>query len=323
MPLRIELVSGGPDFAISAEVEMPNIRLRVVGPELTASIVQSTIFEWLVKLSLNAGEVRNGPARVVEHPDISASVRGPEYTPQFQKVRGGKLVISVRARVANQPLTASLSEVGGRPMRIIGTNPSGAQLRQAISRRLLRLMVRNESGGRQFQDGLPLFSSDLRGGVGLLQITSPRPTDDEIWDWRANVAAATRLFNEKLAIAKAYPRKVRASARFQTLVQEFNKRRKDAGKPELRVQLPDFTEQQAELDGVRGFNGYAGDDGFLGPRNLHEFRVPLEVTPQQTRLSVTEAVDGVTGSVDWQRVPAGDRPMNGSYVANVLAKPDF
>lgn len=321
VPLRIELVEGGPDFAISANIAMPTIRMRIVGPELTPAVAAGTQFSWLVRLNFEGREVPNGPARTVTHPDIAATVRGPEYSPRFEAIRGGKLAIAVVCRVGSQSYTASLSEMGGRPLRILGTNPSTKQLFQAIPRRVLRLMVRNESGGRQFKDGLPLFSRDLRGGVGLLQITSPRPTDEEIWNWQANVVAATRLFDEKLAIAKRYPGRVRASLRFQTLAQEFNLRRKEAQLPALRIQLPDFTEEQAELDAIRGFNGYAGDDGFLGPRNLHEFRVPLETMPQQVRLVVGESSgDGV---VEWERVPAADRPMNGSYVANVLAQHDI
>jgi hypothetical protein len=158
-----------------------------------------------------------------------------------------------------------------------------------------------------------------------LQITTPRPTDDEVWDWRANVRAAIALFSQKMAIAKACPKRVRASPNFQILVDRYNGGRTNAGKKALNVRLPDFTDDQIELDAIRGYNGYGGEDYFLGPRHLHEYRVRLDSTvPAQPKLVVKEETDGSTGTLEWERTPEDVRPAGrGGYVNNVVRKGDF
>ncbi|HEY8925793.1 MAG TPA: hypothetical protein VIU64_15505 [Polyangia bacterium] len=249
----------------------------------------------------------------------------PQWKVPFAKIRGGKLSIAVTTKVGSQTLTAQLSDVGGKPIQVLGTNPSRQQLHQAISSKALRLIVQNESSCRQFRDGLPLFSQDNLGGVGLLQITSPQPSDDEVWDWQANVRAAIALFSGKLATARAFAGQVRRSAKYVALVTAYNAARQAAGKAPIEIRLPEVTQDQVELDAIRGFNGYAGTDFFLGPKHLHEFRVPVkDATGTNPSLVVTEDPGQTFGTIAWERVPRGVRPSAfDSYVDNVVSKGDF
>ena len=70
--------------------------------------------------------------------------------------------------------------------------------------------MRFESGLAQFrgQPGTkskcPLFSSDNLGGVGICQITTPAPTDEEVWNWKANVEAGKRFWDAKQANSRAF-----------------------------------------------------------------------------------------------------------------------
>jgi hypothetical protein len=156
-----------------------------------------------------------------------------------------------------------------------------------------------------------LFSGDRLGGVGLLQITNPQPTDDEHWSWLANINRGIEVMNQKRATARGYPAQVRNSAAFRLLVQQFTAGRN----PPPTIVVPDFTADQLDLDTIRGYNGWAGRDAF--GNHLHEFRVPLNAAGN---LQVT--VDAANrGAIAWERVPAADRPQTSgdpNYVNNVL-----
>lgn len=336
--VRIELETPGSDFAISEQPAMPTIKLRLSGPALPAardsldalpaSRPTPLVCDWTVKLALNCRELPNGPQRTISHPDITARTNKPKWTIPFTELRGGTLSIKVEVQVGTHGpiVTAELSKVSGKSLRVLGTNPSKAQLHAAIPSKALRLIIQTESGCRPFVKGLPLFSQDSLGGVGLLQITRPTtPSDDEVWDWRENVRAAIALFDEKLSTARTFPRKVRASPKFEALVKAYNDVREKAGKPSLRLTLPEFTAEQVELDAIRGYNGYAGTDYFLGQKHLHEYRVRLDRPDgQDPSLVVKDDASGNTGTLEWERTPTGIRPSGrGPYVDHVLSHEDF
>jgi hypothetical protein len=110
-----------------------------------------------------------------------------------------------------------------------------------------------DNGMRQFESmgACPLWNKDKLGGVGIAQITNPKPTDDEVWDWTANLTRAQKILKEKEGVASGYPAKVRNSNAFQTLVAKFNQARQKGGKPALTVTLPDFNPDQLRLDMIR------------------------------------------------------------------------
>ena len=170
---------------------------------------------------------------------------------------------------------------------------------------------------RQFESNgvCPLWSRDKLGGVGITQITNPKPTDDDVWDWTANLKRAQKILKEKESVASGYPAKVRSSGAFQLLVTKFNQAHQKGGNPSLTITLPEFTADQLRLDMIRGYNGFAGTDAFGNV--LHEFRVPLDAAGN---LIVVEQPGGKTAVIAWQQVPAADRPQkvgDPNYVANV------
>jgi hypothetical protein len=163
-------------------------------------------------------------------------------------------------------------------------------------------LMRLESGLRQFRAPLcPLFSSDRLGGVGICQITSPRPTDDQVWSWKANLRAGLDFYKAKEAVARSYARRVRESAEFARLVAEYNKVRAASAKPPgslkaLTIDLPDYNAEQLERDTVRAYNGYAG--------GLHEYRVKVD---QRGLLVVDVAPGGTRGTAEWEAISASAR----------------
>ena len=327
-PPHLELISParGSMIPIDGDAKMPVIiaRCRIAGAPLT--LTATTAFTWRVELRFNAAHCPHGGSRVINHPDIVRTTIGGTFTIPFQQVRGGDLTIIVETRLAGHLVRVQSSRV-----KIVGTNPPLKYLWNALPHDTLRHIAKVESGARQFvgkTDGgtgpCPLFSGDNLGGVGLLQITVPKPTDNQVWSWRENVAKGIQIFNEKVAAARHYPSQIRHSHRFTQLVNVFNESRHKQKLAAIPVELPEFTTgdfngnlQQLERDSIRGFNGWGGRDHFGFP--LHEFRVALDA---HGHLRVNLGAGGTKGTAIWEQVPARDRPQgfgDPNYVAHVLA----
>jgi hypothetical protein len=195
----------------------------------------------------------------------------------------------------------------------------------------LRRIACKESGQRQFDappNGgtgfCPLFGPG--GKVGIMQIANP--TDDEVWNWRMNVAKGMKIFNERVDAARTYPSKVRNSDEFERLSSKFNQKRQGQGLNPIQIALPPFAEgdfdenlQQLEMDAIRGYDGWNGADRF--GLELHEFRVAMDLIDGEEVLVVTNVnEETLQGEAVWERLPVADRPADISrpnYVDEVLS----
>jgi hypothetical protein len=313
-------------FAITDAPTMPQIDARAHIRGITPDPTPTTQFDWTVQIQFDAQTCPpHGPVRTIHPPDIVQTAEGGQFTPTFPALRGGELTFLVRATVNGQTLTAST-----QGLKVQGTNPDRTLINATLPNKTLRRIACWESGMRQFDAGVdgevsscPLWSGDNLGGVGIMQITDPPPTDDQVWDWIANVTAGINKLNQTTAAARQYPGQVRNSPFWGPVVTSYNRHRQQQGLPALlRIDLPDFTTgdfddnlQQVEFDAIRGYNGWAGTDIF-GP--LHEYRVAFDANGL---LRVTVAPDGTTGTAQWEQVPTAERPQNvgdPNYVANVL-----
>jgi len=285
-------------------------RFNGVLPDPTATAT----FTWLVKIKFQCSDCTNGRTKEINDEFQLTSVGG-KCTINFPRIRGGALTIAVAVDTATK-----CYGIETKGLKIQGVNPPRGEVNVACGSVIVQKMVMQESGRRQFDaaadagvSDCPLFSGDRQGGVGLLQITNPKPTLDDHWDWTANISHGLQILAEKRAGARGYPARIRNSGAFQALVQRFNVGRN----PPAVIVLPDFTPQQLELDTTRGYNGWAGTDAF--GNILHEFRVPLDAAGN---LQVNVGPDN-RGVIAWQQVPAADRPQNTgdpNYVNNVLSQ---
>jgi glycosyltransferase involved in cell wall biosynthesis len=323
----------GKTFAINDAAQAPRIVAQALITGVVPDPTAHTTFTWTIQITFDASVCSHGPARHINPPTVTQTTVGGHLDMALPLVRGGNLLITVRATVAGRTLSTQ-----SQNLQIVGTNPAFATLEPTLPHDTLRRIARLESGCRQFNAAAaggtsrcPLWSGDNAGGVGIFQLTSPRPTDDQVWSWRANVAGGSALFNQKVSAARQYPGQVRASANFARLVTAFNAHRAASGLPAIQVTLPDFTSSgfnvpnaqlgQLELDAIRGFNGYGtGHDAFGFP--LHEFRVSLD---PQGFLVVNIQSGTNQGTAVWERVPVASRPHgpkdgDPNYVNHVLAQ---
>lgn len=321
MPLVLTCRPTGPRFFISADATMPEIVMTATlsGVPLNPAGPVPT-YEWSATLVFDGGvpptNTAYGGNRRTQHAPIrSQAGHGNTWRIPFTEVRGGLLTVNVIARVGGTVLNASSTN-----LTIAGTNPLPTAIRAfansiGATKVRFRKQLRQESSLQQFRPpgNWPKYSSDGLGGVGLAQITRPAPTADQTWNWKENIRAGWALYQEKERIARAYPANAQRSESFRNLVGAWNRARSAQNLSQAQVTLPAFTDEQLELDTIRGFNGYAN--------GLHEFRPRT----QSGQLVVTLDSSGQRGSAEWERVPVDERGNAGDprYVEHVDAAADF
>jgi hypothetical protein len=334
--LTVTIPFGQTEFRISADARMPEITAEVQ-IEGSAQDVAATQFSWIARVDLPRGlsPYRQSLVRPVV---FSKTVTGTRVTFVGDDwrglVRGGRLTLTAVAVVDGQVIQGQLGgrvveqRVDGRlvrrldGLRILGTDPTEAAVRAYVDtlpvpgrwptntqyefRQIVRKMIAHESGGvHQFDpNGLPLWSSDNQRGVGLMQITDPAPTDDEVWDWRRNVARGVAILGgEKLRTAINRLDRLRAAVQREAV---------QAG-----GRAAPITGDMIALQAVRGYNGYNNGRGVID-----EWR---PVRDGRGRLVI------VDGQTQWERVPAAartprdpERPRGEpNYVNRVLGTADF
>jgi hypothetical protein len=274
--------------------------------------------------------------RVIKHPDISQVTTVNKLTIPFSQVRGGSLTIAVTVVMGSTILRAQSDR-----LEVTGTNPSVTALAPVTPTNIaFRKLMQQETGLRQFlSPNCPRFSEDNKGGVGICQVTDPRPTDDQVWSWIENVRAGWQFYQDKQSHAKNYPALVRNGTHFKGLVKAYNDQRAMQNKPAagaspaspapalkpLTIELPDFNDEQLQWDTVRGYNGYAG--------GLHEYRVRVD---KNGLLVVKVDAGGTKGTAEWEQISAADRTAqydkigldadkrgDPNYVNNVMKQTGF
>jgi len=95
--------------------------------------------------------------------------------------------------------------------RIVGENPTIAEVKDGLTIQE-QVIAYVESRWRQFvrNNDFPLVGPT--GDYGLMQLQNPPPTDEEVWNWRANRNAGRQLLEEKLNAARSYPSRLRREA---------------------------------------------------------------------------------------------------------------
>jgi hypothetical protein len=326
-PSPIQIMADAPDgiYWINQQPHMPAIHLRARVLGITPDPTPHANFEWTVRIRYQAPPTLDGAVRSINYDLPPHCVVGGNYTPDFGGViRGGDLSVVVRVRVRGKVYRKDLDG-----LRILGENPSRADIHDMLPHDVLRRIARLESNDRQFEpNGLPMWSADGKGGVGIMQLTNPPPSDDQVWNWRLNVAGGAALFHKEVAPSSEYPEQLRASMGLRAMAGQYNAlRAKNHLKP-LQLFLPEFTWGdfgehlgQVDLNAIRCYNGLAGSDGFGNP--LQEFRVATDVVNGQRILRVVNIDEKkLTGQLVWERVPCQDRPAVGdpNYVNDVLAE---
>lgn len=298
-------------FHVSSDVKMPAIQAELVGvtPDPGSELLWSTQVKYTAsdypRIPGRRGAGRNVP--IVKYDDFRV-VNDLKFSPLFtigdvQIVRGGTVILTVRAVVGGATIEISTPTQGSSRVQILGRNPDRAIVRNYVNligipnfwpkntqygyNKILGKLVLHESQSpdaqgriRQFDiDGVPLWSRDGKHGVGIMQLTNPAPSDDQVWDWRQNVEGGARLFDQKIGVA------IRQLNTLRTRVQ------REAAL--VGAQVPPITGDMIVLQAIRAYNGFNNGYG-----NLDEWR---EVRDADDQLVI------VGGQTRWERRPALER----------------
>ncbi len=332
-PATIEVVTKQDQYRITERATMPSdISAQVAVTGLCDATIDDLAFTWTVSITYTPSDhdPLNGPSAPIKYlwpPQRSAG--SDAFSPDFgDVVRGGTLTLTTVTIIDGRLYT------GRTNVSILGTNPSRDVLQAYYasdfpnSHYTLWRIAQAESNLRHFtDDGHPTWSGDQHNGVGIMQITYPAPTDDEVWSWKLNADAGSRVLQGAYANARNWPSSVARSREFSAAVDRYNATREKAELPKLaRVTIPEFSSgnllcnlQQRELDAIRLYNGAGGTDPLGLP--LHEYRLAYDPTEGLLDLAVDE--ENLTASAQWVRVLPDERPQSGApdYVSAVLARP--
>lgn len=330
---EIEITTDAPlnnKYLLKTTPAMPEINAvaEIVGA--TQATTDAATFTWTTELVFDASKCDNGPRRKFSQKLPAQMVAGlGVYSPTFgDLIMGGKLKIKATTKVDGRILKGETDD----DLEIIGVNPSQTELYDFLDSispargKTLKRIVCFESGLRQFDaTGCPLWSQDRLGGVGLGQITKPKPTLQVMWDWKANCREVQSRLDVAAVNSAGFPGRVATRAGFKAAVAALNRQRRAAGLEALIVMVPNFTSgdfiddyQQLELDSLRIYNGAAGTDRVIGGA-LREFRLQT-IEMNGHRVLDVQNVQGNVGTAVWERVPVGDRPIkpgDPNYVEHV------
>lgn len=307
--IKITLDPPNKVFFITADAQMPKIKatcqLPALAPAASSGVSGQTnfsaatqSFDWDVTVVLNPAGVPYAVGRSTRHSPIRGTTIVPELTLPFTQIRGGTLTVTVTTMLQGKRIT------GKTVAEIRGTNPSSTLIRAEGASELLMKLMKLESSLQQFlttraKAGYPVFSHDGLGGVGLGQITHPRPTDGEVWNWKENVKAAKAQWNSKRSDAKRLLENYANGTEFRNLVGQYNQTR-TAPLKHLIITLPAITDEMLDNETIRLYNGAPRPQG----NSLQEYGAE---TDENGLLVVDVARDGLHGMARWQEITADVR----------------
>ena len=328
--IKITLDPPNKVFFITADAQMPKIKATCQlpasvptaspsVPDPTTSSATAQSYDWDVTVTLNPAGVPYAVGRTTRHSPIRVTTVVPELILPFTQVRGGTLTVTVGTMLEGKRLT------GKAVAEIRGTNPSATLIRAEGASDILMKLMKLESSLQQFlttraKTGYPVFSHDGLGGVGLGQITHPRPTDDAVWDWKTNVRIAKAQWESKHRDAKRLLQNYASSSEFRDLVRQYNQNRTGTAplKP-LTITLPSITDEMLDNETIRLYNGAPRPNG----QSLQEYRAEVD---ENGLLVVDVAKDGLHGTAHWQQVTEAARTAfydSNNLNLNLRGDPDY
>jgi hypothetical protein len=322
-------------------------------PEITVEAVVVGVapktkleFAWTFKLEYNDFIVipgaRRRNVRTKVHPPMAAKTGNPVVVP-LSTLMCGKLTVTVETNLNGQKLSAKREDIF-----VGGTNPTAVELQAEVTQPLIRKMIRQESGGKQFSDNAtatwaaqalnPNWSGDGLRGVGLGQLTNPAPADDDIWNWRTNAQHLQQRFLAKRTPGSTLHTRIAASSRYQSEAKALADWRKAEGLPSLAVTLPALNSDQQDREGLRAYNGFGIKVAGQYLDYVHEYEPATMVLTSAKRkdaagqpLKSPPVLDvDASGQVKWTQISGAERlSRHGNtrygepdYVAKVLAQPN-
>ena len=135
-------------------------------------------------------------------------------TIDFQGICMGNVIhMSVKAVVRDVATGAKDNISWDGHNSILGQNPSVSDVKSRLGNIKTQVIAYKESSPKWKQfgaDGLPVV--DVMLGFGIMQLTnSPKPTPTEIWNWKDNVDAGIKKYNDGITVVQNHYNNLRTS----------------------------------------------------------------------------------------------------------------
>ena len=137
-------------------------------------------------------------------------------------IRGGdEITLDVTATAGGK----AYHETVNHGFKIVGLNPSKSAIKSAITESdplAIEVIIFKESSWRQFKKNRDFPVWGYPNGYGLMQIdNSPAATDEQVWDWKANLAGGEAHFDSAKTSALALPARYRARTKLDPSDKEY------------------------------------------------------------------------------------------------------
>ena len=359
------------DFFIETsfnDVNMPSLRIQL--DNLPFGINPKELYvNWTINIrsySIEKGSFFSNTSYEASYDkDFSFSSNSAEIKPEFNKIVGGYLNVSAMFSFRGNTyfLFPLYSVAVPKDLRILGRNPSVEQVQSFIDRlipakglmpkdsplsygNILKKIARHEtnnpsrfglSGYNQFYSigdykGLPRWSTNNDGGVGIMQITSRSITSGQvpyIWDWRENIKAGARQLDYGLSTTRRLKDVISSHQGYRSALGNASKDREKEKLPILNeIEFPDLNPLQFIQNAIRIYNGVGGGPDSIGRNILHEWEVKTEGSPNMLDLRVSKITPDpkrpknvkYIGKVQWVRVSSARRY---NRAGKPIGEPDY
>ncbi|WP_374403618.1 hypothetical protein [Niveibacterium sp.] len=184
-------------FEISAEPGFPEIVFKFKTNQPPPFDWKWEI-KWDAKVSGLKESAKRGALLKTFEEKGSFSGDKPEWRADVGKIVGGRLTVEVRAG----------EEVFRRSVEVKAKNPSADDIKAFLAKQPdaagFDRLLEQESGFKHLinADGQPVVAFDK--GYGLTQMTNPAPSFEQVWNWKENLLAGVKLYQQKQKLAKAF-----------------------------------------------------------------------------------------------------------------------
>lgn len=185
-------------FKLTQDAALPAVVFEF-SSRVAGDCTWSWVIEWEAKASGLRERARKGNALQVFRESGSFVSASKTWTANLSgQVLGGTLTVSVA--VNKKTLTRSVFIKGQNP----GAENVATYIATFDDMPGFEMLLEQETRSKHFIDfdSEPIVAFDK--GYGMTQVTTPAPTYEQVWNWKANILAGSSIYKDKVRAAKKY-----------------------------------------------------------------------------------------------------------------------
>ena len=204
---------------ITRDPEMPEITPQAQLLNYNEGVVN---FEWNLQVQWEGDDGRQFDDSFHGYTTATNSEVSSWPIDRKKMIRGGdEITLEVTATAGGKVYDNTVNH----GFKIVGLNPWKSAIKAAITESdplAIQVIIFKESSWRQFRKNKDFPIWGYPNGYGLMQIDShPAATDEQVWDWKPNLAGGEAHFDSAKSSALALPAKYRARTKLDPGDKEY------------------------------------------------------------------------------------------------------